>query len=71
MGFQEGHMIALLSEAPPLKQMFYTYKHIGISDVILLCILQLIFDFKQLYVLKIDTFGQVLTKTIKICEILF
>ena len=48
IGYQEGHLIALFFEAPPLKQMFYI-KPIGFSYVILLCILQLIFDFKQRY----------------------
>ena len=42
--FQEDHVITLLSEAPPMNRCF-THKHI---DVILFCILQLIFDFSPI-----------------------
>ena len=59
-------MIALWSVAPPLKQLFYI-KAIGFSDVILFCILQLIFDFKH-FMPSNRYFWPILTKKSKFAK---
>ena len=50
--FQEGHVITLLSEASPLKCMFYIWIYRFCQMSSCLIFLRLIFDFRQLYGLK-------------------